>query len=309
MNSHRLPNLVISGVVKGGTTSLFSYLSRHPDICSSSVKETCYFSSYRYGSVDVRYKDVADPFLQYQQYFSACKDQAYVMEATPGYFEGGKTLAEAIKSQLGDDVKILIILRNPVDRLMSFFKFKKSMLELPSDLSLSAYIQQCRSIPVEDRPKRENNVFWGIEGGLYINYLDDWFSVFEDSLKVVFFDQLQEDPIGLLKDISRWLAVDSEIFEKVNLTVENKTVAYKYRTLQELAIFFNKKAEKFWRQNPSVKKKLRTLYYALNASQNRDTHDRSLLTEMQEFYAPYNRKLFQYLVNRGYSDLPDWLNT
>ena len=49
MTEPRLPNLVIAGVPKAGTTSLFNYLAQHPDICPSDVKETRYFEPLRYG--------------------------------------------------------------------------------------------------------------------------------------------------------------------------------------------------------------------------------------------------------------------
>ncbi len=52
--SARVPNLVIVGVVKSGTTSLFNYLSQHPDICPSDVKETRYFDPLRFGGMETR---------------------------------------------------------------------------------------------------------------------------------------------------------------------------------------------------------------------------------------------------------------
>src|SRR5688500_8554449 len=45
----RLPNLIIAGVPKGGTTSLFRYLAQHPDICAARNKELRYFDAVRYG--------------------------------------------------------------------------------------------------------------------------------------------------------------------------------------------------------------------------------------------------------------------
>ena len=128
LNKTRLPNLVIAGVVKGGTTSIYSYLSRHQDICCSTVKETCYFSFFRYNHWDSRYSNTTEPFKQYQGYFSHCENQKYVMEATPGYFEGGSKLATAMKETLGDNIKVIIFLREPISRIRSFFKYKKASL-------------------------------------------------------------------------------------------------------------------------------------------------------------------------------------
>ena len=307
--SSQLPNLVIAGVVKGGTTSVFSYLSRHPDICSSAVKETCYFLTYRYGQYDVRYKNSSDPFSQYRDYFCHCQDQRYVMEATPGYFEGGRTLANEMKNVLGDDTKILIILRDPVARLLSFFKYKKSMLQLDQDLSLSDYISKCEQMPLDDRIKEENDAFWGIDGGFYSNYLEEWFDVFGHSVKVMFFDQLKADSRLMLREISDWLSIDATIYDTEDLEVENKTVNYKFKRFQEIALQINNKAEKFWRSHPNIKSKLRDLYYSVNASKQTEEFEGQTLEYLQAIYQPYNVKLAAQLRSKGYSDLPSWLTS
>lgn len=308
MISSKLPNLVIAGVVKGGTTSIFSYLARHPDICSSSVKETCYFLTYRYGQVDARYRNSPDPFAQYQQYFEHHQSEQYIMEATPGYFEGGQPLVNELKTVLGDKVKILIIFREPVNRLLSFFKYKKSMLQLDDNMSLEEYLKRCNEIPFEERKKEENDAFWGINGGFYSDYLEDWYDAFGDSIKIVFFDQLKQDSLALLKDICNWLDIDGSIYDATSLEVENKTVGYKSKRLQAIALSLNEKAEKFWRANPQIKSKLREVYYGFNGMKAKESYSENTLDYLYSIYEPYNRKLAYQLTQRGYSDLPEWLS-
>ncbi len=303
----RLPNLVIAGVVKAGTTSVYSYLSHHPDISCSSVKETCYFSYYRYGEWDKRYQDSKDPFKQYQQYFSHCTNQKYVMEATPGYFEGGKKVAETIKQTVGDRVKIIIILREPVSRLISFFKYKKSMLELGSKVTLAEYIQQCEAIPLEEKVKKENDLYWGIDGGFYANYLQDWFDVFGESVYITFLDELKKDPEIFLSNICNWLNIDNSIFNTQDFSVENKSLNYKNKYLQQLALFINFKTEKFWRSNLRLKIFLRNVYYRLNSIPHEEKISESTLNHLQSIYQPYNQKLATQLLARNYKNLPRWL--
>ena len=305
--SSPLPNLVISGVVKGGTTSIFTYLSRHPNICSSSVKETCYFLTCRYGQLDARYKNSSDPFAQYQQYFSHHQNEKYIMEATPGYFEGGKKLANELKQVLGQDIKILIVLREPVSRLLSFFKYKKSMLQVDPQMTLEDYISQCESLPLEERKKVENDTFWGLDGGYYSNYLNEWFEVFGDSIKIVFFDQLKNDSKLLLKELCSWLDIDESLYDAIALEVENKTVAYKSKCLQASALFLNQKAEKFWRANPQVKSTLRDFYYRFNGSKDKNSFNEETINFLHSMYEPYNQLLAHQLTERGYSNLPEWL--
>ncbi|MDJ0533075.1 MAG: sulfotransferase domain-containing protein [Xenococcaceae cyanobacterium MO_207.B15] len=303
----RLPNLVIAGVVKAGTTSVYSYLSLHPDICCSTVKETCYFSYYRYGQWDSRYENSDDPFEQYRQYFCQCEQQKYVLEATPGYFEGGMQTAQAIKNTLGDNVKIMIVLREPISRLISFFKYKKSMLELDQQLTLAEYLQQCQSLSPEVRVKKENDTYWGIEGGFYANYLEDWFNVFGDSIYIAFFDELKNNPKLFLSKICTWLELDSAVFESQELTVENKSLDYKNKYLQQLALFINFKAEKFWRANSGIKRVLRSIYYNLNSKPHQEEVSQQTLNHLQSLYLPYNQKLAAQLLVRNYTNLPQWL--
>ena len=119
-----LPDLVIAGVNKAGTTSLYSYLTGHPAVCGSSIKETCYFLPIRYGREP-------EPLGTYREYFAACRAGQIAIEATPGYFYGGGALARALDAAV-PGVRVVIVLREPVSRLVSFFRFQQSMLHLPA---------------------------------------------------------------------------------------------------------------------------------------------------------------------------------
>jgi len=303
----KLPNLAIAGVVKGGTTSVYSYLSMHPEICCSSVKETCYFSRYRYGQWDSRYRHARDPHQQYRQYFQHYQGQKYILEATPGYFEGGTRVAKAIWKTLGSEVKIIIVLRDPIDRLLSFFKYKKSMMEIDKKLSLDVYIQQCNELPFLEKAKQENDMYWGIEGGFYANYLPDWFEVFDKNIKVVFFDELKTDSKSLLENLCQWLEIDATVYRKAELGVENKSVAYKNRAIQQLALAINTRLESFWRSHPKLKANLRDFYYIVNGSSHRETMTVETRRYLESVYSFSNRQLREQLESRGYTNLPAWI--
>ena len=122
-----LANLIIAGVNKAGSTSVFHYLESHPEVCGSIDKETCYF-------LPLLYDGNPGPVEEYQKQFSRCKNQEYRMEATPAYVYGGERIASAIKQVTGN-VKIILILREPVDRMISFYHRKKATLQLPSSMS------------------------------------------------------------------------------------------------------------------------------------------------------------------------------
>ncbi|GCA72015.1 hypothetical protein MiYa_03562 [Microcystis aeruginosa NIES-2519] len=305
----KLPNLVIAGVVKGGTTSLYTYLSQHPDICASSVKETCYFSVFRYGQLDSRYRQAVSPFNQYKSYFSHCQEQKYIMEATPGYFEGGMSVIKEIKTTLGEEVKILIILREPIARLLSFFKYKKSMLALDKKLTIEQYIKQCELLSYSEKIKQENDTYWGLDGGFYANYLAEWLASFGKYLKVIFFDDLQSNSQELLADICSWLEIDYESWQLSYLKVENKSINYKNQFLQRLALTINQSTEQFWRGNPKIKSQVREIYYRINGMPYSDELKPETLEYLKELYKPYNKKLAAQLISGNHPVLPQWLQT
>ncbi len=299
MNDHIIPNLVFTGVDKAGTTSIYTYLMGHPDVGGSLIKETCYFLPPRYGAV-------IEPFDNYLKNFKDCVGKKFVMESSTGYYFGGKLVAKAIKEKLSN-VKTIAVFREPIERFFSNFKFQKSMLELPKEMTVDQYIDKCLSMNDNELAIRENGAFFGIKGGQYSLCLDDWFEVFGDNFKVMFFEDLLADKRAFLKDICDWIGLDFEPFREMELGVENQTFDFKNKGLQKLGLTLNKMGEKIWRANPTLKSSLRSIYYKLNAKK----HDDILTTEakgiLEAIYSPYNETLFRKLSQRGYDRFPQWL--
>ncbi|MHA1988690.1 MAG: hypothetical protein ACW98D_18860, partial [Promethearchaeota archaeon] len=85
-----LPNFIIGGVQKAGTTSLFRYLSDHPSICASSKKEVDLF---------VKHLDAKSVISleAYKEFFSHCSNSNLMrLEASPSYLMNAKKIAENI---------------------------------------------------------------------------------------------------------------------------------------------------------------------------------------------------------------------
>ncbi|MEI7803017.1 MAG: sulfotransferase domain-containing protein, partial [Bacteroidota bacterium] len=126
-------NLILAGVSKCGSTSLFSYLAAHPDVCGSNVKETQFFMPLKFGK--------PLPLLnEYEKFFTNCVDEKYRLDATPYYLFGGKKIATAIRENLGE-VKIIFILRNPVGRCYSWYQHALYHLMIPNGISFSDYLK------------------------------------------------------------------------------------------------------------------------------------------------------------------------
>jgi len=294
-----LPNLIIAGVTKAGTTSLFSYLAAHPDVCGSDVKETQHFRPLLYDG------PVAE-LEEYLGHFAHCGNQRFILEATPEYFYGGKRLARELKSVL-TDVKIIVIFREPISRLISFYRFKKSHMELNQNVSLEKYIKACEAVPLDEFLARHNSVYMGIQGGFYDQYLPDWFEVFGDSLRIAFFEDLRADRSQYLRGIAEWLEIRYDDFKLDELDIVNRTVNYKSSAFQKLALILADKGESFWRSRPSAYGLLKNIYYFVNGKSFDETPSQRTLSYLERIFRPHNKRLRKQLEEIAYNKLPAWL--
>ena len=110
---------MIIGSMKSGTSSLFRFMSVHPQICCARVKEPEFFSENQRHGVDVaRYEDLWD-------FDPAVHD--YALEASTGYtkFPSEPNVPQRI-AEYGLQPKFIYIMRNPFERIGSHFNFKRN---------------------------------------------------------------------------------------------------------------------------------------------------------------------------------------
>lgn len=296
--SSRLPNLIIGGVHKAGTTSLFVYLSKHPEVGASHIKEIGYFMPLREGNP-------LPPIENYMSYFSHCTDERYVMEASPSYIYGREKIANAIRQHCGQ-AKIIMILREPIDRLGSFYNHIRSKAMLDENVDMYSFIQKSLA-GIKDHSKQDYFTR-GVREGFYSDYLGPWFEKYGKDLKIVFFDDLKTRPMELTQEICEWLGLSSIMFKESDFTIENKTVYYKNKAMHKMILAANKKLEAFWRRNHNLKKIFRSIYYVFNANKSTgETIDTRTLKLLHEIYTPYNYQLLKMLQEHGHTKFPFWL--
>lgn len=302
----KLANLVICGVNKAGSTSLFSYLSDHPEISPSKVKETYFFRS-------VLYNEPLEDISQYGVFFDQEADERYRLEADPRYFYGKRPLAKSMKEHLSDDLQVIVLLRNPVRRFISFYKFKYFNLR-PGvrDLTFDEFLNRCLDEYDErkDEPFVRNDYLYvrALKEGVYVDFLKDWVNEFGDKIQICFFDDMKTNPMQMMQQICRRLNIDSEFYTSYTFTHENKSIPPKNKKLHMMANRLNEKFDSFWLKQPFFKKTVRDIYYKFNKSRIRhiEVSDESL-QRLQEFYASPNQELRAYLQEQGIVDLPVWL--
>ncbi len=118
-----LPDFIVVGAAKAGTTALYWYLADHPQVFMSRVKETNYFA---YGLGEGGHLLYGDPELHhfpirtidaYERSFEGAGDARAVGEASPIYLECPQS-AGRIRDTI-PDARIICGLRDPVDRAYS----------------------------------------------------------------------------------------------------------------------------------------------------------------------------------------------
>jgi hypothetical protein len=297
-----LPNLLIAGVAKGGTTSLFRYLAQHPDICPSQIKELRYFEPLRYG-------EPLAPLETYARSFEHCTGQRYRMEATPGYFGGGRAVATAMHDSLEDDARVLLSLREPVERCWSWYQFVRGRARIPKTMTFREYLDICEELHSAGADRlRENQPWFGLLGGCYDEWLDAWLEVFGARLRILFFDDLVADPRAAVAATLRWLDVDEGAAADLAYRVENRSVQYRSRPVLGAALFLNRRGERFFGRHPAVKRGLRRAYHLVNQAPDADGLHPRERDRLATFYAPRNEAVAATLRSAGIEGLPAWLN-
>lgn len=126
METNIKPNFLIVGVARCGTTSLFKYLSQHPEVCFSTQKEPKFFSFLDLslslmgeGDSEV-YGEMIKSEEEYYGSFKHCVGARAIGEASSDYFYFHNKTIPRIREYLGDP-KIIIVLRNPYDRAYSAY--------------------------------------------------------------------------------------------------------------------------------------------------------------------------------------------
>ncbi len=212
-----MPNFLIVGAAKSGTTSLYQYLKQHPQIYMSPVKEPRFFSFENEtldfaGPGDEReIRSTITSLDRYRQLFAAVTTETAIGEASPPYLYIPGTPARIARHL--PEAKIVAILRQPADRAYSNFMDKRWTGDEPHDDFSRA---------IDDEPRRiaENWSFsWHyVQRGYYYRQLRPFFDTFpRRQIRVFLFDELESDAASVLREILRFLEVDETFVPDVGV--------------------------------------------------------------------------------------------
>jgi hypothetical protein len=211
-NVPNLPNLLILGAAKSGTSSLYRYLAQHPDVFMSRFKEPTFFV-WESREYDIRGpgvgrigKSVIKDLDSYLALFSGARDERIRGEASTGYLHT-PGVPERIRRHV-PDAKLIAILRNPINRAYSaFLHARRAGVEPLSDFGRA----------LDEEPHRVRTGWIGLTGysavGMYAEQLERYLAVFPcEQIRIYLFDDLVRDAVGLAQDAFRYLGVD-DVFQ------------------------------------------------------------------------------------------------
>jgi len=196
----KLPNFLIIGVQKAGTTSIYNYLNQHPQVYMSSVKETNFLE---------RDWQLVDPEIQDKYPKRICSEEKYfrlfenvggeiaIGEASPNYlFHYDLSIPQILKYV--PNAQLITVLRNPTDR------------------AFSDYLMHVRDAvgknhqPLAEQIKKRSQQSFVLRKGLYYEPLKHFIDTFgKEKISVFLYDDLCQDAVKFMQEIYTCIGVDS----------------------------------------------------------------------------------------------------
>lgn len=218
------PNTVIIGAPKSGTSSLFFWLSAHPEVCGSKIKET-YFLADNVSRHNSQLNYITHGLDAYTKHFQHCSGEKIRIEATAPYIYHSTPLE--VLANLETQPVVIAILRKPADRLFSHYQFNRYRMK-NIDMSFEDYLNPA-NIPAgwADYLQQTDYAFW----------LDKWVKALgKDRVLVYQMEEIKRDKTSFMKKVARDLNIDPEFYDSFDFFHRNKTVAVKSKGLHRLGL-------------------------------------------------------------------------
>ncbi len=188
MDKRNNPNFLVVGAAKSGTTSFFHYLNQHPDIYIPEVKECRFFSQLPkdfngLGAEFFPNSGITDE-KEYFELFKGYKDKV-CGDISNDYLYYYKESIKNIKKYLNNDVKIIIILRNPIDRAYS--NYMHAVRDDWENLTFEESI-------IQEKYRIKENWGWPyhyVETGFYFKQVDAYLKSFKN-VKVLLYEDFKD---------------------------------------------------------------------------------------------------------------------
>jgi hypothetical protein len=255
--------LIIGGTSKAGTTSVFNYLAGHPQICPAE-KETRFFldADYPLPSKKRYQKNGPETYLSL---FDSGPQENWRFEATPDYLYSANT-PHVIHQTLAS-ARFIFILREPVSRLLSWYRFGRKRWEIGLKMTFDEYVAVQRENQEGVPGLRRHPAFYALQHGRYSAYLRPYLEVFGKPLiHIAFYEELQCDPFVFMTSICRSMGIDEAYFQGYRFDVANKGSDVRSPFLHKAYIETEGQVRKLVRYTPALRVLLRQLRPKVDAT-------------------------------------------
>lgn len=221
------PNFYIVGAAKCATTSLMRYLEQHPEIFFCRPKEPHYFSSFynnfpHNGPGDSKYDNEKQVRTEheYLRLFENAGTYKVIAEASTEYLYYSHTAADIYR--VTPKAKILISLRNPVDRAISAYKHLLSRGQESKSFEKALIAEEWRI------SQDYKHIWFYQNAGLYYSQVAEYLSVFPESqVKIILYEDIEKDIEKVLREILIFLGLDTDFKFDVSIRA-NVSIVSRY---------------------------------------------------------------------------------
>lgn len=212
---HARPDFLIIGAQKAGTTSLYSWLTDHPGVLGARRKELHYFDA-RYDREPIGAYWCEFPVRARMRAHEKLRGRRVVTgEATP-YYLFDPRIPRRVHRHL-PDVKLIAVLRDPVDRAVSHYwmEYERGAETMSLEAALAAEGLRLRSslerLARGEPPSDEYAVVSYVARGMYADQLERWLEWYPRSqLLVIDFGDLVGEPRRTYETALQFLGLDTD---------------------------------------------------------------------------------------------------
>lgn len=208
-----LPNFLIVGTAKAATTTIHEYLKQHPDIFMTEWKEPSFFvfkDKTNIGFTTDRPVKYITKTEDYKALFKEGKTKKIRGESSTPYLYFYQETINNIKETVSNhkNIKILIVLRNPIDRAFSQYMMK--VRDLVEDMSFRDALEY------ENKRKCKNAHFdfFYADRGLYYKQVKAYLDEFKH-VKILLYEDFKKDEFLFLSEIINFLGLSEIKFQKI----------------------------------------------------------------------------------------------
>lgn len=207
LNFGTLPDFLILGAEKAGTTFLYSLLQEHPNFRAAAKKEVHYFDSRKFEFGPQWYR------AQFPRQVDVGKRNTITGEASPYYLL--HPLAAQRAYELMPDVKLIVLLRNPIDRAYSGYqhKVRDGVEPLSFEAAIEAEPERLageRDKLINDETYYSKNYRWYsyLTRGIYVDQIRRWQKCFApDQFMIIKSEDFFEEPLSTLDRVCNFVGL------------------------------------------------------------------------------------------------------